>query len=127
MATLSKLFSVLRGRASAEKRHLKHSQHIHFANPWHAVSIVSQRPNCPVCGRYKGVRFLASEAPQLPLKGCPDPKGCNTVYKHFPDRRSGPRRAAELRAFAPMTPTVVTRQVRDDRRHVNGRRDTDGR
>ncbi len=126
MAALGKLLAVLRGQASAEKRHLEHSQHITVANPWHAVAIVTSRPNCPVCGAYKGVRFLAREAPPLPLKGCSDPKACNTVYKHFQDRRAGPRRAAERRAFQPMTPTVVTRTVRDDRRHGAGRRRTDG-
>lgn len=127
MAGLGKLLSGLRSRfTTAQSRHLKNSQHILVANPWHAVGIVTQRPACPVCGTYKGVRFLASEAPPLPLKGCPDPKGCATVYKHFADRRAGPRRAAERRALQPMNPAVIRRTVRDNRRHSAGRRSTDG-
>src|ERR1019366_8669115 len=107
MAALGKIMFLLRRRfATAETRHLKNSQHIHVANPWHAVGIVGVRPGCPACGPYKNVRFLAKEAPPLPLKGCPDPKGCQCVYKHFPDRRSGPRRAIERRAFQPMNPAV---------------------
>jgi hypothetical protein len=127
MPALGKLMFLLRRRfASAETQHLKNSQHIHVANPWHAVGIVFERPACPACAPYKGVRFLAKEAPPLPLRGCLDPKGCKCVYKHFPDRRSGPRRAAERRAFQPMNPTLVTRKVPDNRRQSTGRRRTDG-
>ena len=74
-----------------------------------------------------GGASLAKEAPPLPLKGCPDPKACQTVYKHYPDRRAGPRRAVERRAFQPMNPTIVTRSIPENRRYSNGRRSTDGR
>jgi len=124
MAALDKLLSLFGGQ-KIQARQFKNSQHITVANPWHAVGIVTQRSSCPVCGSYKGLRFLAHEAPPLPLRNCPDPKSCNTVYKHFPDRRAGPRRAEERRAFSPMTPTVVTRGVRDNRRNTTGRRRTD--
>src|ERR1017187_8801255 len=78
MAALGKIMFLLRRRfATAETRHLKNSQHIHVANPWHAVGIVGVRPGCPACGRYKNVRFLAKEAPPLPLKGCPIPKAAS--------------------------------------------------
>jgi hypothetical protein len=123
---LEKFLSLLGGRTT-QSRQFKNSQHIQVGNPWHAVGIVTARPNCPVCGSYKGVRFLAKEAPPLPLRDCPDPKACSCVYKHFPDRRAGPRRAVERRAFEPMTPAVVTRVVRDDRRNSSGRRRTDVR
>lgn len=127
MAALKNILRLLGRRlGTAEQRHLKHSQHIHVANPWHAVGIVSTRPGCPVCGPYKGVRFLAREAPALPLKGCPDPRACQCVYRHYEDRRAGPRRAAERRAFQPMTPTVVTKSVADNRRRSEGRRGNDG-
>ncbi|HEY2417273.1 MAG TPA: hypothetical protein VGH84_05095 [Steroidobacteraceae bacterium] len=128
MAALRKILFLLGRRlGTAQTRHLNNSQHIHVANPWHAVSIVTARPSCPVCGQYKHVRFLAKEAPPLPLRGCPDPKACQTVYKHYPDRRAGPRRALERRAFQPMNPTVVIRNVAENRRSSNGRRSTDGR
>jgi hypothetical protein len=124
MPAFDKLLSLFGGQ-KIQARQFKNSPHITVANPWHAVGIVTQRPSCPVCGSYKGVRFLAHEAPPLPLRNCPDPKSCNSVYKHFPDRRAGPRRAEERRAFSPMTPTVVTRGVRENRRGSTGRRRTD--
>jgi hypothetical protein len=129
MAGFARFFSFLGSRSvtAPAAREFKNSQHITVANPWHAVAIVTSRPACPVCGEYKGVRFLAHEAPPLPLKDCPTPGACNTVYKHYPDRRAGPRRAAELRAARPMNLAVVTRNVRDDRRHSSGRRRTDVR
>jgi hypothetical protein len=129
MAGFGRFLSFLGGRAGGAPatRHFRNSQHITLANPWHAVGIVTSQPACPVCGRYKGVRFLAKEAPPLPLGGCPTPHLCNTVYKHFPDRRAGPRRAEELRAARPMNLAVVTRVVRDDRRNSSGRRRTDTR
>ena len=129
MAGFAKFFSFLGGRAPAAPgtREFKNSQHITVANPWHAVAIVTAHPGCPICGKYKGLRFLAREAPTLPIQSCPTPGVCNTVYKHFPDRRAGPRRAAELRAARPMNLAVVTRVVRDDRRLSSGRRRTDVR
>jgi hypothetical protein len=126
MAGFDRFFSLLGGRASTPvTRQFKNSQHIHVANPWHAVSIVSAQPKCPICGRHKGIRYLASEAPVLPLRECPTPKLCNTVYKHYEDRRAGPRRSEERRAFQPMN-IAVSRSVRDDRRRSQGRRRTDG-
>lgn len=127
MERLEKLLSKLSGRASARTWQFKNSEHVYLANPWHAVAIFTSRPNCPVCGKYKGVRFLAKEAPGLPLKDCPDPKACNSIYKHFPDRRGGPRRAAERRAYQPMNAKPVTRAPGDDRRSSAGRRTIDGR
>lgn len=127
MAGLGRLFSFLRsgGPQAPRARHFKHSQHITVANPWHAVSIVTSNPGCPICGSHKGIRYLAREAPQLPLAACPTPQKCHSVYKHFSDRRAGPRRSGERRAFQPMN-LAVTRVVRDDRRSSRGRRQTDG-
>jgi hypothetical protein len=127
MAALGKLMYLLKGRfATAESRHLKNSQHIVVANPWHAVGIAFTGAVCQACAPYKSVRFLAKEAPPLPLRGCLNAKGCQGVYKHYPDRRGGPRRAVERRAFQPMTPTLVTKSVADNRRRSGGRRSSDG-
>jgi hypothetical protein len=126
MAALAKLLTLLRqSLVTSKTRHLENSQHIVVANPWHAVGIVFSRPPCVVCAPLRNVRFLAKEAPLLPMKGCLDPRGCHGVYKHFPDRRMGPRRSAERRAFQPMNPTLVTRSVPDNRRQSSGRRSTD--
>jgi hypothetical protein len=106
--------------------HLKRSQHIHVTNPWHAVGIVPSKPGCPACASLKNVRFLAREAPTLPLAECSSPSGCRCVYKHFGDRRSGPRRAAERWTFQSSQPAPGARAVRENRRQRAGRRATDG-
>lgn len=64
--------------------------------PWHAVEI-RYDADC-VCAAAKttaGRRFLATEAPLLPLTDCDRRDQCQCRYRHFPDRRKGPRRRVE--------------------------------
>ena len=64
-------------------------------NPFHAVSITCSRRQ--VCGAARGLtgqRFLAAEAPSLPLASC-DSAACACRYEHHEDRRFDPRRAAD--------------------------------
>jgi hypothetical protein len=66
-------------------------------NPYHAVSIEGGRGRA--CRTVRGLaerRFLAHEAPRLPLAGCDSPV-CSCRYQHHDDRRSDPRRAADER------------------------------
>ena len=44
---------------------------------------------CEAAFYLEGTRFLAHEAPSLPLHGCADSQKCRCVYKHFHDRRTG--------------------------------------
>lgn len=84
---------------------------------FHAVTIVTPGHACDAANSLKGHRFLSKEAPRLPLEGCPSPEYCRCTYRHFNDRRSGPRRASdrgELRT-API----------GERRGSRGRRVTD--
>jgi hypothetical protein len=62
---------------------------------WHAVSIVGGPGHCPAVEGLGPKRFLADEAPRLPLPECSSAWRCKCVYHHFSDRREGPRRAAE--------------------------------
>jgi hypothetical protein len=62
---------------------------------WHAVSVVGGPGPCLAVERLGPKRFLADEAPRLPLPECSYAWRCKCVYRHFPDRREGPRRAAE--------------------------------
>lgn len=62
---------------------------------WHAVTIVTPGHACDAASSLKGHRFLAREAPRLPLEACPSPEYCRCTYRHFTDRRSGPRRGSE--------------------------------
>jgi len=109
------------------RAHLKRSQHIQLTNPWHAVGIVFVKPGCAACVSLKNVRFLAKEAPILPLKNCANPGGCKCVYKHYGDRRTGPRRTAERWSAQNSQAAPGTRAVRENRRRGPGRRASDGR
>jgi len=70
--------------------------HIHVTNPWHAV------------------------------EGCTLPKTCKCKYRHFSDRRSGPRRATESELFQNALSRHTAAQWADERRAQRGRRATDG-
>jgi len=128
MTVLGKLLASIPGLfGRSERAHLRRSQHIHVTNPWHAVGIVPTKPGCLACANLKNVRFLAREAPPLPLKDCGNPAFCKCVYRHFADRRSGPRRAADRWTFQSSHPALAPRAVRENRRQTAGRRATDGR
>jgi hypothetical protein len=95
---------------------------LQVAKPWHAVSVDSSNAACLVCWAMKHKRFLSSEAPIIPIKGCTTPEICCSVYRHFDDRREGPRRTTEeLYAAIPGSDAADK-----DRRRKRGRRSTDG-
>lgn len=95
----------------ARKRSSKH--------PWHAVSVVPRGEACERAAAMRGKRFLALEAPSLPLPECPTPTACKCVYQHHEDRRGGPRRASELTGLGTARPEM-------NRRAGPGRRKRDG-
>jgi hypothetical protein len=83
---------------------------------WHAVTIVAPSRACEAALACKGKRFLSSEAPRLPLAQC-DANRCDCKYRHFPDRRAGPRRAEETGA--------PEKRTQSNRREKRGRRSVD--
>jgi hypothetical protein len=84
-------------------------------NRWHAVTIVPGAGHCKAVEPCKGRRILSREAPRLPLAEC-DARECRCKYRHYADRRSGPRRGD---AGGP-----ASRESRE-RRQSRGRRETD--
>jgi len=54
---------------------------------WHSVTIEPGRKACEAARKIEGVRFLAAEAPHLPLAGC-DAAACTCHYRHYDDRRA---------------------------------------
>jgi hypothetical protein len=64
-------------------------------DPWHAVSVVGGTPACTAVAKLRGRRFLAEEAPRLPIVDCSAPASCRCTYRHFADRRATLRRAAD--------------------------------
>ena len=58
------------------------------AAEYHAVSIRPGSYACSAVNEIAGERFLASEAPELPLPGCTAVK-CECHFVHHRDRRTG--------------------------------------
>ncbi len=111
----------LRGKPNTDFQDALHKrQHITIRNPWKAVEIVSDARSCTASKVIKGKRFLCDEAPTLPLAGCTT-VNCNCRYKHFSDRRIGPRRAADLGVAIHLSDSSQR-----SRRLNRGRRSTDG-
>ncbi len=71
----------------------RHLHHVKKAPPFRSVSIVSNAPRCKTAIRVKDERFLAVEAPPLPLPGCTS-ENCHCRYHYHDDRRSELNRRA---------------------------------
>lgn len=88
-------------------------------NRWAAATIVAPKTGCAPAQALRDRRFLAGEAPALPLADCPTPHNCSCKYRKFDDRRDGPRRDIEatgIRRFVPPD---------QERRRGGGRRSSD--
>jgi hypothetical protein len=88
------------------------------SNLFHGVEIQLDNPACAAVGRYRDQRLLSDEAPRLPVPGCDRGAECRCVYKHFHDRRTAPRREADV--------GLPERAPLSDRRSGKPRRVTDG-
>ena len=91
----------------------------HRGRSFHAVEVRCSARGCPASQSLRGQRFLAAEAPTLPLERCNRVPHCQCQYRHFADRRQGPRRARDLG----IPPPLKQRDV-DERKRV-GRRASD--
>lgn len=87
-------------------------------HPYHCVAIESSPTCCLAAKKVQGERFLADEAPSLPLAGCTSLR-CACVYAHFDDRRHRVRRDPYI--FKPHDPHAPL----SERRNSHGRRKTD--
>ncbi len=86
---------------------------------FHAVSVLAGAHACPAVLALKDVRLLSLAAPKLPLANCDNPAACDCRFKHYDDRRAGPRRTTEINESA-RRPVVTV-----DRRDRRGRRASD--
>ena len=57
-----------------------------------AVQIRPRLEACRAAQAIEGIRYLAKDAPALPLPKCSSKKTCSCVFSKLPDRRSGGRR-----------------------------------
>jgi hypothetical protein len=85
-------------------------------SPYHAVCVTAGHPSCEAAKQLGTLRFLAGQAPSLPLVGC-TVRPCECRYSHYADRRSGLDRRVEIGGKPP--------NGLEERRSNNGRRATD--
>ena len=85
---------------------------------YHCVEVVAGNGACEAARLLTNLRLLSTEAPRLPLEACADPASCKCVYRHFADRRQGPRRQNEHAR-------VVLGHDGMERRSQRGRREVD--
>lgn len=86
---------------------------------YHAVSIKFPAHACLAAKELQGRRFLASEAPHLPLPEC-DAAECKCVFAHHDDRRAGKDRRSPFAAGGTSGSTgryQAERREGEDRRH----------
>ena len=86
---------------------------------YHCVEVVAGARACEAAHLLKDIRLLSAEAPRLPLATCDRPANCGCTYRHFDDRRQGPRRDDEYATI----PRKYTGGL--ERRRWRGRRDSD--
>jgi hypothetical protein len=66
-------------------------------SPYAAVRIIpSQTSSCDEAISKSKITFLRSEAPLIPLPFCTNRYNCKCKYQHLNDRRSEPRREADI-------------------------------
>ena len=90
----------------------------YMSSQYHAVSVRASGNACPAVRALGNTRFLSMEAPLLPVPECTDPSRCRCRYRHWDDRREGPRRDADHGL-----PGALWTQR--ERRERTGRRSTD--
>jgi hypothetical protein len=86
--------------------------------PFQAIAIYRGVKSCELARKFGEHKFLAKDAPALPLKGCSMPERCDCRYLKYKDRRAEARRLVDFGLSA---------RVFDgkERRARNGRRSTD--
>lgn len=92
-------------------------------SPYHAVSIRVGRSACLAAKTLEGRRYLAAEAPQLPLAECSSSDTCECRFIHHDDRRSGHDRRSP---FAPGGVGSGTARIQRERREGSDRRKAGG-
>jgi hypothetical protein len=86
--------------------------------PFQAIAIYRGVRACDPAKKFSEHRFLARDAPPLPLSGCTMGSTCECRYLKYKDRRGNQRRLVDFGAPARMFSG-------EDRRKRNGRRGSD--
>jgi hypothetical protein len=83
---------------------------------YRAVAVRHSLLSCQAVNKLDGKRFLATEAPSLPVKGC-DIWPCRCRYEYLADRRQ-----EERRSLYGIQRNLMPHAVRQDRRQLDRRR-----
>ena len=108
------------GSAATQQPRLEQTE---AGGDFHAVSIKFDADACLNAKALQGRRFLASDAPNLPLDNC-DAARCNCRFVHHDDRRSGKDRRSP---FGSAGMGAVTGRFEKERRDGDDRRQHDPR
>lgn len=131
-SSLGGMFSWLRRKVKTKRiervANTRVVTNIRVTNPWHAVAVSSSAACCRASVAARHTRYLSTEAPPLPLAGCTQAGSCTCKYKHYSDRRIGPRRTTDRDLYKnALSPHIIPRLTFTDRRSSRGRRADDGR
>jgi hypothetical protein len=96
LSMFARLLAQLRGRNAA--RHAPKGK----PQPFQAIAIFQGIRSCEMAAKFSEHRFLAKDAPRLPLPGCTMTGQCTCRYLKFKDRRSGQRRILNFGLAAQM-------------------------
>ncbi|MEE4163941.1 MAG: hypothetical protein V2I25_15670 [Woeseiaceae bacterium] len=91
----------------------------HTSGEYHAVTIRLGRQTCSAVRELSDERFLAADAPRLPLPECDIAAHCECSFAHHKDRRSGKDRRSP---FRPGGISAVTGEYEKERRAGGERR-----
>lgn len=121
------MFRFIRGRKKASKKtHSTNNVSQHGAtessaknSTTHSAVVLqfNSKHACPQVKRLQGQRFLATEAPLIPLPHCNSQQKCECRYLHYADRRVDFRRDSDL--GLPSRPIEQERRKQKDRRSVS--------
>jgi hypothetical protein len=108
---------VKRRQGPAQKRAPKDAT---LANRFGSVEIRVRNGACEKARKLQGRRFLAKDAPALPLPGCPAPQ-CSCKFAKLADRRTDSRRVEQGGLSASLFVAGSNRRTKRDRRRARGR------
>ena len=100
-----------------ERKDRRISPALKNSSKYHAVSIKPGAYACSAANDLAGDRFLASEAPSLPLPGC-DAADCDCHFTHHKDRRTGKDRRSPFTSggIAAATGTFAGERLKGEER-----------
>jgi len=87
-------------------------------NPYQAVAVIACSRACAAAADAQGLRFLARQAPRLPLPDCDRPGNCACRFEKHADRRAVVQRS-------PYNNSGIVSHGGAERRRLRGRRVSD--